>query len=180
MLLTVRQHKTLGEPKTGRFLVAKPWVIGLAALACALGAHAETGEVEAKLTAYSVTLQEDGAEQLEPNGEIKPGGIIEYDIEYKNATDGALENFVVHGDVPDQTTYLSVTSVEGFNSQLEVHVPGIGWSLEPVIRYVQDETGTLVATPVQPEEYDALRWQMPNALAPGEEISVSYRIRVNN
>ena len=152
-------------------------MVGLMASASALAGE---GEVEATLTAYAITIEEDGAEQMSPAVEIKPGGIIEYDIDYRNATDDPLENFIVLGDVPDQTTYLSVTSVEGFQSEMEVHVPGLGWSLEPVIRYVQDETGALVATEVQPEEYDALRWRMPNALAPGEEISVSYRIRVNN
>ncbi len=140
----------------------------------------QSGEVEATLAAYAVTVQEDGVEQLTPATDIKPGGIIEYEIDYRNATSTPLADFIVLGDVPDETTYLSVTSIEGFKSELEVHVPGIGWSFEPVIRYVQDETGALVPMTVQPEEYDALRWRMPNALAPGEEISVSYRIRVNN
>ncbi|MEO9970248.1 MAG: hypothetical protein ABJG15_10600 [Hyphomonadaceae bacterium] len=159
-----------------------PFVLAasLAALYLAGGAHAQSGEVEATLIAYAVTLDEDGGALLEPAGEITPGGIIEYEIGYKNATDDPLDDFVVLGDVPDQTHYLAVTAVEGFESDLEVHVPGIGWSLEPVIRYSEDENGTLVGTPVPPEEYDALRWRMPNALAPGEEISVSYRIQVNN
>ena len=141
-------------------------------------AHAE--DVAVELTAYAVTVSADGEEELSPTTEVNPGGIIEYEIDYRNLTDDPLDNFTVLGDVPDETTYVSVTAIEGFDSELEVHVPDIGWSLEPVIRYVQDETGALVPTEVQPEEYDALRWRMPNALAPGEEISVSYRIRVNN
>ncbi len=152
----------------------------VAALLCSPAALAQSGEVEATLTAYAITIEEDGAERASPASEIKPGGIIEYEIDYRNATEDPLENFVILGDVPDKTTYLSVTSIEGFQGELEVHVPDIGWSLEPVIRYVQDDTGALVPMTVQPEEYDALRWRMPNALAPGEEISVSYRIRVNN
>lgn len=153
---------------------------GLTVLLLASGAQAQSGEVEATLTAYSVSLTQDGTEQLDPASDIKPGGVIEYEIDYKNATDDPIDNFIVLGDVPDQTHYVAVTAVEGFESKLEVHVPGIGWSLEPVIRYVEDEHGALIGTKVPPEEYDALRWRMPNALAPGEEISVSYRIRVNN
>ena len=173
---TVRPIRKAGTIKAEKLRAS----LVLAVLICSPAALAQSGEVEATLTAYTVTVLDDGAEQLAPAKEIKPGGIIEYDIDYRNATDDPLEDFIVLGDVPDQTTYLSVTSVKGFKSELEVHVPGIGWSLEPVIRYVQDETGALVPMTVQPEEYDALRWRMPNALAPGEEISVSYRIRVNN
>jgi len=180
MIILSTMRKSENRPDGGVRRQSKLWTACLAAVVCAGNALAQSGEVEAKLTAYAVTLNEDGNEQLEPAGEIKPGGIIEYDIDYRNASEDPLDNFIVLGDVPDRTSYLSVTAVEGFESELEVHVPGIGWSLEPVVRYVQDETGALVATPVEPEEYDALRWRMPNALAPGEEISVSYRIRVNN
>ena len=151
----------------------------LGALIMMAGGAASAEDVAVELTAYAVTLSAEGEEELSPITEVDPGGIIEYEIDYRNMTEDPLGNFTVMGDVPDQTTYLSVTAVKGFNSELEVHVPGIGWSNEPVIRYVQDEAGTLVPTEVQPEEYDALRWRVPKALAPGEEISVSYRIRVN-
>jgi len=155
------------------------WALCLGLLVMMAGGTASAEDVAVELTAYAVTVSAEGEEELSPTTEVDPGAIIEYEIDYRNMTQDPLDNFTVLGDVPDQTTYLSVTAVKGFNSELEVHVPGIGWSLEPVIRYVRDETGTLVPTEVPPEEYDALRWRMPNALAPGEEISVSYRIRVN-
>jgi len=180
MTFAIETHRNKLQAAQNRHRSCRSAVLAMATVLCSAGAFAQSGEVEATLTAYAVTVQEDGAEALAPASEIKPGGIIEYEIDYRNATEDPLENFVILGDVPEQTTYLSVTSVEGFQSELEVHVPDIGWSLEPVIRYVQDDTGALVPMTVQPEEYDALRWRMPNALAPGEEISVSYRIRVNN
>ena len=62
----------------------------------------------------------------------------------------------------------------------EVSVSDIGWATPPVIRYVEDEEGILQPAEVPDEEFEALRWRLVEPIAPGEEVSASYRIRVEN
>ena len=143
-------------------------------------AQADAPAVEAALVAFALEADGNRSETpLNTDDGVLPGQVLEYELSYKNVSDEALSDFVVLGDVPDETVFESAGAFEQYDAVFEVEVPGIGWSMLPVIRYVPDEHGVLIEQAVPSEEFEALRWRLLEPVFPGEEISISYRIKIN-
>ena len=139
-----------------------------------------TPSVESDITAYTITLDEEGSEIRQLADQVVPGGIIEYKLTYKNVSSEALSDFVILGKVPEATDYDSAQSVQEVQAVFEVSVSDIGWTTPPVIRYEDDGTGIMRPVKVPEEEFEALRWRLAEPISPGEEVSATYRIRVED
>ena len=154
----------------------------LAFAGSAIGASALAQEkpvkVESEISAYTIVTDEEGNEIRETASKVSPGGIIEYELRYRNVSEDALSNFVILGDVPDATQYLSAQPLGEALAIFEVSVEDIGWATPPVIRYVDDGDGVLRPVDVPEEEFEALRWRLAEPITPGEEVSATYRIKV--
>jgi hypothetical protein len=136
--------------------------------------------VQSDITAYTITLDADGREVRKVADQIVPGGIIEYTLTYKNVSREALSDFVILGKVPEATDYHSSEAIKQVQAVFEVSVSDIGWTTPPVMRYEDDGTGVLRPVKVPEEEFEALRWRLAEPITPGEEVSATYRIRVED
>jgi len=137
-------------------------------------------KVETEIAAYTITLDEEGKEQRALADVVSPGGIIEYEMTYRNISDEPLADFIIQGGVPDATQYFSAQPLDVLRATFEVSVADIGWASPPVTRYVDDGTGVLKPIAGPKEEYQALRWRLAQPITPGEEVSATYRIKVEN
>ena len=135
-------------------------------------------KVESSISAYTVTLAEDGKEIKVPAKKVSPGGTIEYQLSYKNISDEPLEEFVILGNVPASTSYLSAVPLEATRAIFEVSVSDIGWATPPIVRYKEDDSGIMRPVEVPKDEFEALRWRLAEPISPGEEVSATYRIKV--
>ena len=166
---------TMGAAKLS--CLALSFALGTASAAFAQEASAK---VESEIVAYTITLDEEGKEQRILADVVSPGGIIEYELTYRNVSEEPLGNFIIQGGVPDATQYYSAQPLDALLATFEVSVADIGWATPPVTRYVDDGTGVLSPVAVPEEEYQALRWRLAKPITPGEEVSASYRIKVEN
>ena len=159
-------------------------VILVATALSAMQGHAQAQDEHAKVVshieAYAIE-QDDAGQEIRLTAEsINPGGIIEYHMTYTNISDASLAQFVIQGDVPNETTYVSAGEVNDAPAIFEVSVADIGWASPPVIRYVEDNEGILRPVEVPDEEFEALRWRLVEPINPGEVVSATYRIKVEN
>jgi len=141
-------------------------------------AQEQAPKVETAISAYTIVVDEKGNEVRETASTVSPGGIIEYQLSYRNVSDDALSNFIILGDVPEATEYLSAQPLGETLAVFEVSVEDIGWATPPVIRYIDDGDGVLRPVNVPEEEFEALRWRLAEPITPGEEVSATYRIKV--
>lgn len=137
-------------------------------------------KVESEIAAYTITLDEEGKEQRALADVVSPGGIIEYEMTYRNVSDEPLGDFIIQGGVPDATYYHSAEQLDALRATFEVSVADLGWATPPIMRYVDDGTGVLRPVEVPEEEYQVLRWRLKQPITPGEEVSATYRIKVEN
>lgn len=162
------------------------YALVLAGLALAGTAMAQDGEaaseakIESKIAAFTITLDENGNERRERATTVSPGGVIEYQLSYRNISGQPLSDFVILGDVPPATYYLSAERLDMPEAVFEVSVADIGWGAPPLIRYVRDEAGIMRPVKVPEAEFEALRWRLAEPIIPGEEVSATYRIKVEN
>ncbi len=150
------------------------------ALAGVSVAQKEQSKVVSYIEAFTIHQDESGEEVRAPAESVSPGGVIEYQMTYKNISEDMLGEFIIRGDVPPETYFLSSRDLPDVPAIFEVSVSDIGWATPPVIRYVEDEEGILRPAEVPDEEFEALRWRLVEPIAPGEEVSATYRIRVEN
>lgn len=158
-------------------------VVGGAAILLSAGAtvaQEEVAKIVSTIEAFTIVQDEAGQDVRAPADAINPGGVIEYEMTYKNVSEDALSELIIRGDVPQQTYYLSSEELKNAPAVFEVSVADIGWATPPVIRYVEDEEGILRPVEVSDEEFEALRWRLAEPILPGEEVSATYRIRVEN
>ena len=145
-------------------------------------ATAQDGDAKivSHIEAFTIAQTEDGAEVRGPADTISPGGIIEYEMTYKNISEDPLELFIIRGEVPRSTFYLSGEEDISVPAVFEVSVADLGWNTPPIVRYVEYEAGILRPVEVSEEEFEALRWRLAEPITPGEEVSATYRIRVED
>lgn len=156
-------------------------IASIATLLCAgIFAHpslADDMPVESRMDVSAVIKQADG-ETLRPADEIVPGAVLQYDLDYRNASGEAFEGFTIVGPVPENTEFLPETQNADRRSVFEAKVEGLDWAQPPVTRYETDADGTLRSVEVPASAYSAVRWRLAEPLAPGETASAAYRVRV--
>lgn len=121
-------------------------------------------EVEVKAADGSTSIK------LEPAASIAPGGVVVYEIKYRNNGTEAATNVAVNNPVPAELVFLeasvapSAVSVDGgerFGALAELTVAG--------------DNGA--PRPAQPADITNLRWTVAT-LEPGSSGQISFRARV--
>lgn len=121
-------------------------------------------EVEVKAADGSTSIK------LEPAARIAPGGVVVYEISYRNTGDQPATNVAINNPVAGELVFLdasiapSAVSVDGgkrFGALEELTVPGADGNLRPA----------------QPADVTNLRWTIAS-LAPAASGKVSFRARV--
>ena len=126
-----------------------------------------------------VTL-EDGTveEQLVPTEVAQPGQVLEYHLVLENSGEAAISQGVAAtGPVPASTHYLAETATRAEGSKLVFSADeGATFSATPTVT-VTDEDGVEKEVKAEPEQYDAVRWEL-STLAPGQTRTFVYRVEV--
>lgn len=135
------------------------------------------------LESYLVTevTLEDGTteEQLVAAEVAEPGQVLEYHLTLENSSDNPLPGGIAAtGPVPAQTHYLGASAQQEADSSLTFSADeGETFAVTPTITVV-DEDGNEQEVNAEPEQYDAVRWQLLAELAPGQTRTFVYRVRV--
>jgi len=143
-----------------------------------VSAQVARAQVETKKRAFALTHAANGELIRTPAARALPGQILEYELSYRNMSDVALDDFILVGELPIAAEYVSNAALNGPKAVFEVSVADMGWVLPPVVRYMDDGKGILRPVAIPEENFQALRWRLAESIAPGEEVSASYRIKI--
>lgn len=139
----------------------------------ALGA--EQDAIEVVITVQKVEIQGGGEEVFAGAERVRPGDVIQYQILYRvRGKDEILELFA-QLPIPDGMEYISdsaqPTGVQG-------SIDGKEFLPVPLQRQIESVKGGELLEAIPLAEYRFLGWPM-RGLAPGDEVFVSARFRVN-
>jgi uncharacterized repeat protein (TIGR01451 family) len=139
-------------------------------------APAVTGEIEA----FLVTQSGDGEKLVEAT-EAAPGEIMEFRIEFTNASEESVSGVQVVDSIPENTRFVGDSHAADVAAVFEVSVDGgESFESEPVIRIETQADGTQTEIVVPPSDYTHLRWIAEEALhADGGTQAFTYRVAVN-
>lgn len=105
----------------------------------------------------------------------KPGDVIEYRADYRNAGKSTARAVLATLPIPPGTEYIAGTAAPG--AGLRASLDGKVYQALPLMRRVKRADGQTVDVPVPLAEYRFLRWDLGD-LAAQRESSVSARVRV--
>ena len=130
-------------------------------------------EVKVVLQASKIVVV-NGAEQRESADKAKPGEVIEYVAEYRNAAKSPVSNVVATLPVPAGMEYLPNSASPG---QVMASTDEHNYAPVPLKRMVRNADGKMVEQEVPYSEYRSLRWKLGEI--PGETSkSVKARMKV--
>ncbi len=139
-------------------------------------AHASV-RLESQVYKVQRQLQPDGSvrEQLLPAEQVVPGDELRYHISVHNQGDAAVDanSIVITDPLPPELIYLpSLTQAP--DSRVTYSVDGEQFATADAL-FVQRNGERVLA---QPGDYRAIRFEYAPALAPGEQASVSFAVRL--
>ncbi len=146
---------------------------------------AQTEPVTVQLAAFVVTTvtNDDGTvtETFTEAAEARPGQMVEYRVLVRN--DGVetlpVGTVAVAGPVPATTRYLADTASSGDLVKTEFSADGgQAFMAAPVMITVVNDQGEEEQVVAEPDQYDAVRWTLQEALQPGAEHVLVYRVTV--
>ena len=165
----------------GGIVVKKLYLVLLSLILACPVAMANDGPLKSHMEAFTVTVMDDGKEQLTVADVAIPGSIIEYQLTYENSGDTPLAGLAVTGPVPTSVEYLGDSAKSESASDLQVSIDqGKSWHNEPVIRIAVDEYGVSREEIVPTSQYTHIRWTAVAPLASNSTSTYAYRVRVNN
>lgn len=135
--------------------------------------------VTSELQAFTVKKTKANKERFVKAERVTPGGIIEYRITYSNGTDGPLNDFIVNGDVPLNTTFLEEGGNTSLPAELQVKVADLGWTSLPAFREVKSEDGTIQKIKISTSEIQGVRWNILEPVLPKSKVQITYRVKVD-
>ena len=128
------------------------------------------------MSAYVVTVNQEGKEVLQPATEVEPGQIVEYALRYENKGSKALKDIIVTGPVPSATAYIGKSAHTEAKAELRVSIDGgKTFESEPVKRIVTNADGKKVEKIIPASEYTHVRWIMQEPLNSGVVQNFAYR-----
>jgi uncharacterized repeat protein (TIGR01451 family) len=129
--------------------------------------------VAARIVAPNV---EGGRETRASAESAKPGDVIEYRADYRNAGKSTVRAVQATLPIPPGTELLAGSATPG--TGLRASLDGKAYQALPLMRRVKRADGQSVEVPVPLAEYRFLRWDLGD-LAAQRETSVSARVRVS-
>jgi uncharacterized repeat protein (TIGR01451 family) len=132
------------------------------------------GAVTSTLTVTLIVAGKDGKESRAAADTAKPGDVLEYVTEFRNAGKTAARKLVATLPIPVGTEFLSATAKPG---DVSASLDGTKFEAVPLMRKVRRADGTTVEELVPTSEYRFLRWS-PRDLAAGRSARYSARVRL--
>lgn len=159
-----------------------PWVAVTAALVLSGGVVLADAKPEIKVRLLeNLRVPEDGRDtwvEMPDGKEVRPGDQIRYTVELTNAGNSEASLPRAFGPIPTGTAFVAGTASVAEGLQVEYSIDGgKNYSAQPTI-VVKDEDGTQRTVPAPPERYTIVRWTWREPLSAGNQIQVSYQVRV--
>jgi uncharacterized repeat protein (TIGR01451 family) len=149
--------------------------VGLICLLAGAWSAARAAEpVTNTLAVHRIHKQSDGRETSEVVSSARPGDLLEYSAEFKNAGDKAANALVATLPIPAGTEFVPGSPVP---AAALASVDGVSFAELPLKRTVKRADGTLHEELVPPGEYRFLRWA-PMDLPGHGAMTVSARVNV--
>ena len=134
---------------------------------------------------FRIVEASEGEEALIERGTVRPGEVVQYQLQHENTTEQALAGIVIAAPVPEGVTLTlgaestSIKAVFEVQADLDPENDGLEWSTLPATRMVAGADGTLQPEPLPEDQIAAVRWTLSEPLESGEIALNSYRVRVN-
>lgn len=157
-----------------RRLVAALLLVATVTLASVPAIAHASGDVSVVLTAHRITTV-DGKETKSPADEARPGDVIEYRAEYRNAGGAPVRQLAATLPVPNGMEYLPRSASP---QVMFASLDGRTFEPVPLKRRVRLEDGREVVRDVPPAEYRYLRWSL-GSLDVKQSRAVSARVQVS-
>lgn len=147
-------------------------------------------DVKVEMMAKKVISTEkvvDGKQVIEESFETAegafPGDIIQYDMVYRNEGDGEAKALQLLGRIPEDTFYLGDTVTILADAEIKYSIDKGGSFHLPPLKYTvveKDENGIEkeVEKIATPDMYTHIQWNLNRPLMPEEELTVSYRVKI--
>ncbi len=134
-----------------------------------------TGEMEAQ----KIVMNEENREIAVPAEKVFPGDTVEYMLKYRNTGDVSASGVDLVGPVPSGTVYLDRTASDnkGLSPVFSID-GGKRYGQWPVIYEVIRKDGSSEQKVATPEMITHIKWAMGETLDIGQEVAVSYRVKV--
>lgn len=132
------------------------------------------GEVTSTLTVTRIVAGKDGKETRAAADEARPGDVLEYVAEYRNAGKAPARKLEATLPIPAGTEFLSATAKP---ADVRASLDGAKFEAVPLKRKVRRADGSVVEELVPTSEYRFLRWS-PRDLAAGRTARYSARVRL--
>lgn len=142
-------------------------------------------DLESAMTFRILDTSADGEETLVERLSVEPGEVIHYTLSHENKTEHEMQGLIVAAPVPEGVTLslggnsTSVPAVFEIQADLDPELEGLEWTALPAMRKVVEADGNLREEELPIEEVRAVRWSLSEALAAGEVVLTTYRVRVN-
>ena len=141
----------------------------------ALSASAYGAEpVSNTLSVHRIVVGADGSEQAQAATAARPGELLEYNAEFRNAGSAVARGLEATLPIPQGVTYVAGSARP---AGARASVDGTSFAPMPLVRRVRHADGTLADERVPLSEYRYLRWA-PADLASNGALSVSARVVV--
>lgn len=135
----------------------------------------DSGAIDVRLTVLKVEMVAGDQEVFVHAETIRPGDLLQYEIVYKvNGKDKVLE-LLAQLPIPEGMEYVANSARP---AKVQASVDGKNFSPVPLQRRVKMVNGQELLEDIPTLDFCALGWPL-RGLAPGDEVTVSARLKVN-
>lgn len=150
----------------------------LLALLTVLALAQQHSRPEVKITLTGLIQRGAKATPVEQAGRINPGEVIDWTIGSLNQGNAAAHGYQTVGQIPKGTVFIAGTANAEGNVSVTFSIDnGRSFAETPLIE-VRQPDNTVKQVPAPVAMYTQLRFEWNQALAPGEQRTATYRVRV--
>ncbi|MDH3626293.1 MAG: hypothetical protein OEV00_13190 [Acidobacteriota bacterium] len=165
-----------------RWTRAMTMIVVLTVLGCGLALAAPGPEVEIKVDVARLAVRTvaDGSQQTieEPVTNVTPGDVLVYRLTASNVGKAAARNMRLQDPIP-KGTVLVTESVSSDRAVVTASIDdGVTYATFPIQIETTAVDGSVTQVPAPSSAYTHLRWKLADTIAPGDEKSVSFKVRV--
>ena len=154
-------------------------LVGAIGSVTAVAANKVKAPITSEMKAFVVETDAAGHEKL-LSKQAEPGQTIQYQLTYKNHSQGSIKGLTITGPIPANTHYLAKSTTTAVKSELVVSIDGgKTYEKEPVKRMKKMSDGTKKWVVIPADQYTHIRWKTKNALKSGAKQVFNYRVKVN-
>ena len=165
--------RTLVSNRRAFLCLGLAWLAGSGANVGWAAPANEARDIVPVLKAFKVVVKDD-VETLVPAERIKPGEVIEYQVQYRNGGKRAVRSLQAVLPIPAPLEFVSGSATP---ASVQASVDGKTFASLPLRRRIKGGDGAFKIVPVPLSQYRFLRWKI-SELPSGQTVSVRARARL--